>query len=109
MPTLKRKGLAKKAVENTTIVKKVANEKPETIKLGNPLDHVVKHDPKTCGATIGMSKGITKNMENFESLRVDVWLSDTIKPDETQEQALTRIEAFIDEALETAVTNTVGD
>ena len=108
MPTLKRnKGLAKKAEENTTIQKKSGGE-VETIKSGTPLDHSNKHDPES-GPIVGMSKGVTKNMDNYESLRVDVWLSDSVQYNETVEQALTRIEAFIDKALETAIYNTIGE
>lgn len=107
MAILKSKNLAKKAEENTTIQKKSSGE-VETIKNGTPLDHTNKHNPKS-GTIIGMSKGVTKNMDNYESLRVDVWLSDTIQPNETPEQALTRIEAFIDEALESAIYNTIGE
>lgn len=103
-----KKGLAKKAEENTTVQKKSGGE-TTTVKSGTPLDHTLKHDPKATGMTIGMSKGITKNMENYESLRLDVWLSDTVKPDETPEQALTRIESFIDQALEEALINTIGE
>lgn len=103
-----KKGLAKKAEENTTIQKKAGGE-VTPIKNGVPLDHSVKHDPKISGTTIGMSKGITKNMENYESLRIEVWLSDTIKSDETPEQALVRIESFIDKALEDALINTIGE
>lgn len=108
MAVLKRKkGLAEKAEENTTIQKKSSGE-VETLKGGNPLDHAVKHDPKS-PPIVGMSKGVTKNMDNYESLRVDVWLSDTVQPNETKEQTLTRIEAVIDKALETAIYNTVGE
>ena len=46
MATLKRKkGLAKKAEENTTITKKTVDG-TEDIKKGVPLDHSNKHDPK---------------------------------------------------------------
>lgn len=108
MAELKRKRLAKKAEENTTITKKVGREEAETIKSGTPLDHTAKHDPKH-SAVVGMSKGVTKNMDNFESLRVDVWLSDTVQDGETAEEAMMRVEAFLDEALEKAVMNTIGE
>ena len=108
MVTLKRnKSLAETAENNTTIQKKSGGE-VETIKNGTPLDHSSKHDPKS-GLIVGMSKGVTKNMDNYESLRVDVWLSDSVHQNETAEQALTRIESFIDKAIETAVYNTIGD
>lgn len=108
MATLKRKkDLAKKAEENTTIQKKTSGE-VETLKSGTPLDHSNKHFSSPL-PVVGMSKGVTKNMDNYESLRVDVWLSDTVQPEETPEQAVTRIEAFIDKALESAIFNTVGE
>lgn len=108
MAVLKRKkGLAEKAEENTSIQKK-SNGEVETLKQGVPLDPVNKHSPHS-SPIVGMSKGVTKNMDNYESLRVDVWLSDTVQPEETPEQAVTRIEAFIDKALESAIFNTVGE
>lgn len=108
MATLKsKKRLAKKAEENTTITKKTVDG-TENIKRGVPLDHSNKHDPKS-GMIIGMSKGVTKNMDNYESLRVDVWLSDSVQEGETQKEALERIESFVDTALEEAVFNTIGE
>lgn len=108
MATLKRKkDLAKKAEENTTIQKKT-NGEVETLKSGAPLDHSSKHFSSPL-SVVGMSKGVTKNMDNYESLRVDVWLSDSVQTNESAEQAMTRIEAFIDKALETAIYNTIGE
>lgn len=108
MTALKRKkDLAKKAEENTTIQKKTSGE-VETLKSGTPLDHSSKHFSSPL-PVVGMSKGVTKNMDNYESLRVDVWLSDSVQTNESAEQAMTRIEAFIDKALETAIYNTIGE
>lgn len=97
--------LKKKATENTNIKKKSSGAE-ETLKSGNPLDNNVKQKHSR---VVGMSKGVTKNMENYESLRVDVWLSDEIAENETPAEALQRIEAFIDKALEEAVYNTIGE
>lgn len=109
MADIKRnKILKKKAAENTTIQKKVAKEEPEVIKGGTPLDKSAKTQPHS-RAIVGMSKGVTKNMDNYESLRVDVWLSDEVQENETTAEAMIRIEAFLDEALETAVINTIGE
>lgn len=108
MTTLKRnKDLAKKAEENTTIQKKTSGE-VETLKSGTPLEHSSKHFSSPL-PVVGMSKGVTKNMDNYESLRVDVWLSDSVQTNESAEQAMERIEAFIDKALETAIYNTIGE
>lgn len=108
MAELKRKKLSKKAEENTSISKKVGREEPETIKEGKPLDPTVKHDPKTSPISVGMSKGVTKNMNNYESLRVDVWLCDTPEEGESIADCFTRVEAIIDETLEAAVLNTIS-
>lgn len=99
------KSLTARAKDNTTVTKKVAREEPKVIKSGIPLDHAVKRQP----ATVGMSKGVTKNMDNYESLRVDVWLTDEVRANETVEQAYARIEEVIDSTLENAVMNTVGE
>lgn len=109
MATLKHKKrpLSKTAEENLTITKKTS-EGTKTLKQGVPCEHSQKHDPKS-GAIVGMSKGVTKNMDNYESFRADVWLSDTVKDGETLEEAVARIEAFIDSTLEQAVINSIGD
>lgn len=107
MAVLKSKQLANKVKENTTVKKKVS-DKEEVIHKGVPLDHIHKHEPKS-GCIIGMSKGVTKNMDNYESLRVDVWLSDEIQEGETYKDAMNRIESFVDEALETAIMNCIED
>lgn len=107
MADLKRKKLAKKAEENTSISKKVGRDEPEIIKSGTPLDHSNKHLNNS--TTVGMNKGVTKNMDNYESLRVDVWLSDTVNEGETVEEAFERVESVIDETLEKAILNTVGE
>ncbi len=109
MADLKRKKLAKKAEDNTTISKKVGREEPEVIKKGTPMDHSNKHNIQTTSTTVGMNKGVTKNMDNYESLRVDVWLSDTVNDNESVEEAFNRIEAIIDETLEKAVINTIDE
>lgn len=103
----KSRQLEKKAKSNVTISRKVGNYEPFETSEGNPLDKTVKTKPNS-SAVVGMSKGITKNMGDFESLRVDVWLSDTVQENETQEEAMKRIESFLDKALEEAVENTIG-
>jgi len=101
---------------NTTIQRGTARNGYETIKKGKPLDHEVKQTTakkKTIdsyvGQTFGMSKGCTKNMENYESLRVDCWLSDTVHEGETVKEAFARVEAIIDEVLEESVLATAGE
>ena len=107
MPTKKLKNLMDKAKDNTTISKKTSDG-VEVIKNGVPNDHSVKHTPYE-GAKIGMSKGVTKNMDNYESLRVDVWLSDEVQPGETISEAYDRIGSVLDKTLEEAVLSSIGE
>lgn len=96
------------ARKNTTIVKKVGREEPTVLKSGTPLDHSIKHNSYK-GAMFGMSKGVTKNMDNYESLRVDVWLTSEVFEGESVKEAYARVEEIIDEVLEEAVLSTAGE
>ena len=104
------------AKSNTTIQKGSKRNGYENVQSGNPLDHDTKQKTsknKTsdifAGQSFGVSKGITKNMDNYESLRVDCWLSDIVHEDETVQEAFTRVENIIDEVLEEAVLSTVDE
>lgn len=110
MKSLKQEQIKQKeiAVKNTTVTKKVGREAPVTVKQGVPLDHAVKHNGFD-SAKFGMSKGVTKNMDNYESLRVDVWLTSEVLPGESIHEAYARVEAIIDEVLEEAVLSTAGE
>lgn len=110
MKSLKQEQLKQKetARKNTTITKKTGREAPVTVRQGVPLDHTTKHDSYE-NAKFGMSKGITKNMDNYESLRVDVWLTSEVLQGESIREAYTRVEEIIDEVLEEAVLSTAGE
>lgn len=110
MKRMKQEQLKQKenAQKNTTITKKVGREEPEIIKKGNPLDHSLKHESYE-GTKFGMSKGVTKNMDNYESLRVDVWLTSEVLPGESIQEAYARVEEIIDEVLEESVLSTAGE
>lgn len=107
--------LQAQARENTTISRGNNRGGYSTIKKGKPLDHEVKQSTAKgksdlyVGQTFGMSKGITKNMDNYESLRVDCWLSDVVREGETVQDAFARVESIIDEALEESVLATIGE
>lgn len=98
--------LRQEAEKNASITRKVAGGEPTVIKKGIPLDHSSKHTPYA-GAQFGLSKGVTKNMDNYESLRVDVWLTDTVQEGETPEEAFIRVESIVDRVLEEAVLSTI--
>ena len=96
---LKKKSLKEIASDNTQVTKGTCKNQ-EVLKEGTPNDHSIKHlSTKIVGASIG----ITKNMENYESLRVDCWLTDTVKENETVEQAYERILGIIDKTMQDTV------
>ena len=104
MQQVKRHTLKKQAEENLSVKR---NKKVE--KEGVPLDHASKHGVPIQTRSVGMNKGITRNMGDFESLRVDVWLTDFVADDETSQEALARVEEIIDETLEEAVLSMIDD
>lgn len=102
--------LKEQARDNITVTRGSKREGMNTVKSGKPLDHEVKQSTAKnkndyVGQTFGMSKGCTLNMENYESMRVDCWLSDTVREDETVQDAFARVEAILDEVLEETALN----
>ena len=110
-PQLRR--LMKQAEENTNIARKQGREDYETTRIGKPLDHAQKHINENKRNAerqiVGVSKGITRNMENYESLRVDCWLTDVVKDNETIDQAFERVGAIIDEQLELQINSVLDE
>ena len=96
---LKRKILKKQVEENTTISTNNSGV-VENVKEGKPLDHAIKHSKLKNNKTVGMSIGATVNMGDYQSLRVDCWLTDEVQEDETHEEALTRIGKIAKEHLD---------
>ena len=92
--------LKKAAAQNTSVTIGQKNNQ-RVIKEGTPLDHALKHNASGQGGlrSAGMSKGVTLNMGDYQSLRVDCWLSDTVKQGESVEDAFQRVGAIIDEQL----------
>lgn len=65
------------------------------IKEETPLDHAIKHgDKKKSNKTVGINLGVTLNMGDYESLRVDVWCTDEVHANETHEEALERVSSL---------------
>lgn len=95
-----KKTLNQKAEENSRVTK--GTSKNQTVlKEGIPNDHSVKH--LNGAPVVGVSIGSTMNMDNYESLRVDVWLTDAVHPNETFDQAYSRIVSIADKTLQTIV------
>ena len=98
---LKKKSL-KEIASNNTQVTKGTSKNQEVLKEGTPNDHSIKH---LSTKIVGASVGITKNMDNYESLRVDCWLTDTVADNETVEQAYERILGVIDKTMQDTVSS----
>ena len=95
-----KKKLTQTAKENTTVTKGTSKSQ-ETLKAGTPNDHTRKH--QSTEKVVGISVGVTKNMDNYESLRVDCWLTDTVQEGETEKQAFERVLGVVDEVLQDTV------
>lgn len=96
-----KKSLTKEAKENTTVTKGTSKNQT-TLKEGNPNEHSRKHLNGDT-PTVGISIGTTLSMGDYESLRVDVWLTDTVAPKETVEQAYARVVQIVDSTLQEIV------
>ena len=95
----KKLPLKNTAEKNTSATVGTKNDQ-RAIKSGTPLDHALKQPPKYEEQRIvGVSKGVTLNQGDYQSLRVDCWLSDTAKQGESIEDAFQRVGAIVDEQL----------
>ena len=95
-----KKKLTQSAKENTTVTKGTSKNQ-ETLKSGTPNDHSRKHE---LGAkVVGVNLGVTLNMEDYNSLRVDCWLTDSVQEGETERQAFERVVGIVDEVLNDTV------
>lgn len=73
--------------------------KNEVLKKGKVVDSTDKI-PKSNSRVVGVAKGVTLNMGDYESMRIDVWVSDFIGENETIAQAETRVAREVDILLE---------
>lgn len=97
---LKKKSLKQQVEENTTVTKGTKSNQ-QTLKQGVPNDHHRKQE--SSAQTVGVNLGITKNMDNYESLRVDCWGTDVVQPGETMKQAYERLIGVVDSVLQDTV------
>jgi hypothetical protein len=104
------------AYDNTTVSRKIGREEYKTVKAGVPLDPFPKRgiipsvsrsdkpttEKNSAGKTVGLSVGFTRNMGDFESLRLDAWMQDTVQTGETEQQAYDRVYRVLEKALDRA-------
>ena len=96
-----KKSLSQQAEENSTVTRGTSKNQ-KVLKEGVPNDHSRKHLNNDF-PTVGVSIGTTLNMGDYESLRVDVWLSDKVSDTETLEQAYARVVQAVDSTLQEIV------
>lgn len=82
--------LKKRAKDSVSVVKN-----KEVQKSGVVASLSEKIADKKEARVVGVSKGATVNMGDYESLRIDIWLSDYIQEDETPQQAFGRVSAIV--------------
>lgn len=105
----KAQSLKDKAEENLNVeVKNGVTKETTAVKKGKPVDPSHKHkeiesESSTNRARVGFNLGTTLNMENYESLRADVWISDEVQEGETVEEAITRLKDICEEQLNSFV------
>lgn len=97
--------LKRRAKKNVSVTHKNSDGKIETIKNGSVADVSEKtRGAKTSGEKIvGLSVGLTKNMDNFESLRVDVWLTEVYDSEEERDSKFEELRETLGEVLEETV------
>ena len=92
-----KKSLTEQAKENATVTKGTSKNQT-TLKEGVPNDHSRKHLESNT-PVVGVNIGVTLNMQDYNSLRVDVWLTDKVQDNETIEQAYDRVASITDKKL----------
>lgn len=98
----KTASLKEQVKKNMSVTKGTSNNQ-EVLKEGVPNDHSNKHFSNE--KTIGASLGITKNMGDYQSLRVDAWCTDTLQEGETAEQGYYRLLGLLDKIVNETVSS----
>lgn len=104
MAKLQRKQTVKTVAQNnTSVTRKYSDGTEEVLKNGSLADPSIKHSLPNSGGVVGMAKGVTKNMGDFESLRVDVWFSVPCPEPSEAKELFEEVESIVDEVLESTV------
>ena len=101
MKKIIKKPLKTQAEENAQVTKGTSKDQ-EVLKKGVPNDHSRRLD-NSGNTVVGVSIGSTLNMGDYQSLRTDVWLSDTVNDGETVEQAYERVTKIVNDTLQEIV------
>jgi hypothetical protein len=98
-PVLKRPAMPKREVRDNTSVTLKANGNKEILKAGIPNDLHSKRKHEDTDR-VGLNLGVTVNMGEFESLRIDAWYSSNVNDGETVEEAFIRIKSVVETVLD---------
>lgn len=82
---LKKKVTKKALDENTTIKKKVGRDPEEVIQEGTSPRKINK---TTSNNVVGLNIGVTINLGDFQSLRIDCWASEEIALEDDKQAKL---------------------
>ena len=93
--------LSKKVESNTSVIRRNSDKSEDVLKKGVHVDTKQKMGNPTMQneTVVGLSVGSTINRGDYESLRVDCWMSDTMKDGETVEQAYNRLREVLSAQL----------
>lgn len=69
----------------------------EVVHKGSPIDPNIKTG--TPVRSVGVNIGVTMNMGNYQSMRIDVWSADKIRSHETRKEAIFRVANELANAL----------
>lgn len=90
--------VAKKRKVSVTASKKTAQGDVEEVVNGVVADPTIKQN--TPLGVVGMNLGVTLNMGNYESLRIDVWSTEEVAENETREEATDRLSSELTSILD---------
>lgn len=90
--------VAKKHKVSVTASKKTAQGDVEEVVNGVVADPTIKQN--TPLGVVGMNLGVTLNMGNYESLRIDVWSTEEVAENETREEATDRLSSELTSILD---------
>lgn len=92
------KKVDKRLSANTTIKKKVGREPEEVIQEGAELPRKV--NKPFSNNTVGVNIGVTINLGDFQSLRIDCWASEDVKEEQDKQKVLLELTNMVQEHIE---------
>jgi hypothetical protein len=60
-------------------------------------------------SVVKVNVGVVLNIGNYQSLRLDLGMEDTVREGETQEEAMDRVYAFVENSIEAKIATAKKD